>query len=168
MLCGFSTSCDFLVLALGGYFFFFAFAGASYFYFFRWKRELYYPTTLGNDLSSQIRVEIGIAARSIPIMAILMAPFTLAVQLGYTRVYRNVEDYGWPYLFISIVLFLLLTDMMILSFTAVFILRGSIRTFTSPTTLIDSRPPFLHTPSILLWLGPGRTVLPSYLFPSNS
>jgi lathosterol oxidase len=105
----------YIMLVVGGYFFYFFFSGLSFFYFFRWKRDTYYPTTLPEDLNKQIGVEIGIAVRSIPVMSILMAPFSMLVQRGHTRVYHHVHDMpgGWLYLIFSIFAFLFLTDMMI-------------------------------------------------------
>lgn len=46
-------------------------------------------------------------------MAILMTPFPVLVAKGYSKVYSNIDDYGWGYLLCSIPLFLFCTDMMI-------------------------------------------------------
>jgi len=104
---------NYLLLWLGGMFFYLVFATGSYCYFYRWKRHIYYPATLPEDIHVQIRTEIGIALRSMPFMAVLMTPFPIVGQLGYGRMYSKVSDYGWVYLFLSIPLFLVLTDLVI-------------------------------------------------------
>jgi len=97
----------------GGIVFYFSIAGSSYYYFFRWKRAQYYPSTLPNDLTEQVRVEIGIAMRSLPVMALAFSPFTFGVTRGWSKMYHSVDDYGWPYLIFSVFLFLFITDFMI-------------------------------------------------------
>ncbi len=69
----------YLILAVGAVFFYLSFATFSYLFFFRWRREKYYPETLGHDLSRQIKTEINIALTSLPFMAILMTPFPVMV-----------------------------------------------------------------------------------------
>jgi len=103
----------YLILAGGAVVFYLGFSTFSYLFFFRWRRAKFYPETLGEDLSDQIKTEIKIALTSLPFMAILMAPFPVMVARGYSRVYKNVDDYGWGYLLFSIPLFLFCTDMMI-------------------------------------------------------
>ena len=77
-------------------------------------QETSYKTdTLGEDLHKQIRTELRIAFGSIPFMSILMTPFPVLVAKGYSKVYHNVDDYGWGYLLFSIPLFLFCTDMAI-------------------------------------------------------
>ncbi len=58
----------------------------------------------------QIQNEIWTSIWSMCIMASMTAPIEVAVVYGYARVYHNVDDYGWPYLLLSIVLFLVFTD----------------------------------------------------------
>jgi len=102
-----------LEACIGGLIFYFAFASLSYYFFFRWNRDNYYPTTLPEDLTEQIKVEIGIAIRSLPRMAVLFAPFTYGVTRGWSKMYYSVDEYGWLYLGSSVFMFLFLTDGMI-------------------------------------------------------
>eukprot|EP01125_Pyxidicula_operculata_P019079 TRINITY_DN6895_c0_g1_i1.p1 TRINITY_DN6895_c0_g1~~TRINITY_DN6895_c0_g1_i1.p1 ORF type:complete len:292 (+),score=42.25 TRINITY_DN6895_c0_g1_i1:35-910(+) len=101
------------VLYIGAVLFYFAFAGFSYYLFFVWKKSTYYPDTLGNDLKDQINTEIGIAMRSFPVMAVLFTPFAFGVSRGWSKIYYNVDDFGWTYLILSVPLFLFVTDFMI-------------------------------------------------------
>eukprot|EP01101_Sappina_pedata_P003164 TRINITY_DN13391_c0_g1_i1.p1 TRINITY_DN13391_c0_g1~~TRINITY_DN13391_c0_g1_i1.p1 ORF type:complete len:298 (-),score=92.58 TRINITY_DN13391_c0_g1_i1:81-920(-) len=101
---------NYLLHYLGAVFFYFAFASASFFLLFRWNKDRFYPDTLPEDLSKQIRTEIGIAMESFPLMAVLITPFPVLLQLGYGKVYYSVDDYGWLYLFLSIPLFIITTD----------------------------------------------------------
>jgi len=61
----------------------------------------------------QVINEIFTSVWSLAIMAGMTAPFEIAVMYGYGRVYHNISDYGWGYLLISPLLFLLFTDSMI-------------------------------------------------------
>jgi len=97
----------------GAVFFYLSISSMSYYYYYRLNRDRYYPATLPKDLTPQIRVEIGIAMRSFPIMAIAFSPFTFGVTRGWSKMYYNVEDYGWTYLVFSVVLFLIVTDCVI-------------------------------------------------------
>eukprot|EP01128_Nolandella_sp_AFSM9_P011596 TRINITY_DN838_c0_g1_i1.p1 TRINITY_DN838_c0_g1~~TRINITY_DN838_c0_g1_i1.p1 ORF type:complete len:293 (+),score=45.59 TRINITY_DN838_c0_g1_i1:266-1144(+) len=102
-----------LLLATGGVFFYFFFASLSYFVSFVWNKEQYYPQTLKQNLDDQISVETGIAFRNLPIMAIFFVPFLYGTIHGYSRMYYNVDDYGWGYLLASIPFFFFFTDFMI-------------------------------------------------------
>ncbi|KAI9139909.1 putative C-5 sterol desaturase, partial [Paraphysoderma sedebokerense] len=93
---------------IGGYFFYFFFASLSY-YFIYDRSQMAHPKFLKN----QIRKEIMVACKSIPIMSVIMTGPALVEVRGYSRAYRNVDEYGWGYFFLSIVLFLLFTDMCI-------------------------------------------------------
>jgi len=101
---------NYIVLAIGAVFFYLSFATASFMYFFNWRKETFYPDTLPKDLSEQVKTEIGIALRSLPFMAIPMAPFPTLLQMGYGKLYYDINDYGWGYVPISLFLFLIVTD----------------------------------------------------------
>jgi len=98
---------------LGAIFFYFSCATLSYWFFFRYRRAIYYPSTLPEDLTEQITTEIGIAMRSFPVMALFFSPFTFGVSRGWSKMYYSVDQYGWGYLILSVVLFLIITDFMI-------------------------------------------------------
>jgi Delta7-sterol 5-desaturase len=61
-------------------------------------------------LKNQIRREMWLSITSFPITAIVTIPWFLFELKGYSKLYYNVEDYGWPYLLFSLVWFILFTD----------------------------------------------------------
>ncbi|KAF7798739.1 hypothetical protein EIP86_009964 [Pleurotus ostreatoroseus] len=61
-------------------------------------------------LKDQVRLEIICSLKAFPAMAVLMLPFFMAEINGYSKMYKDVNDYGWGYLVFSIVLFLIFTD----------------------------------------------------------
>jgi len=101
------------LLVAGAYLFYLSCASLSYAFFFRWKADKFFPPTIRGNLNKQIRTEIYIALSSLPLMGLLMAPFPVLVHLGYSRVYKNVDDYGWTYVVFCVPLFLFVSDMMI-------------------------------------------------------
>uniref|UniRef100_A0A6B2LDP0 Fatty acid hydroxylase domain-containing protein n=1 Tax=Arcella intermedia TaxID=1963864 RepID=A0A6B2LDP0_9EUKA len=107
-----------MVNYIGAVFFYFTLASASYYLFFVWKKERFYPATSmmtrdPKELARQVRTEIGIAMRSFPVMSVAFSPFTFGVTRGWSKMYHDVGDYGWGYFFLSIILFLVVTDCMI-------------------------------------------------------
>jgi lathosterol oxidase len=40
----------------------------------------------------------------------MVAPMELIMMNGYGQIYHNIDDYGWAYLFLSPILFLIFTD----------------------------------------------------------
>ncbi|KAJ1909179.1 c-5 sterol desaturase [Tieghemiomyces parasiticus] len=61
-------------------------------------------------LKNQIRQEIQAATKAFLPMTLLTVPWFILEIRGYSRVYDSVATYGWPYFFLSILLFLLFTD----------------------------------------------------------
>lgn len=62
---------------------------------------------------AQIREEIFTSLWSMFIMSGLTAPFELMFMYGYGKTYDNVSDYGWWFLPLSLVGFLMFTDTLI-------------------------------------------------------
>eukprot|EP01094_Clydonella_sp_ATCC50884_P002608 TRINITY_DN1198_c0_g1_i7.p3 TRINITY_DN1198_c0_g1~~TRINITY_DN1198_c0_g1_i7.p3 ORF type:complete len:275 (+),score=95.38 TRINITY_DN1198_c0_g1_i7:310-1134(+) len=58
----------------------------------------------------QIEREVLVSLKGMPLIALLTAPIYFAEWAGLTRIYHNVNEYGWPYFFFSIALFLAFTD----------------------------------------------------------
>ena len=87
---------------------YFVFASLSYYFVFD-------PTYLNHPkfLANQIRKEIALTMYSLPQMAILTAPWFLAEVRGYSKLYLDVEDYGWWYMIFQFPLFLVFTDCLI-------------------------------------------------------
>ncbi|KAJ3034538.1 c-5 sterol desaturase [Rhizophlyctis rosea] len=82
------------IIALGGslllYFFFSAVA-----YYFLFDHDLMkHPKFLKN----QIRREIALSVQSLPLTAVVTVPWFFFEVRGYSKLYRNVDDYGWGYL----------------------------------------------------------------------
>ncbi|KAH9593431.1 Fatty acid hydroxylase [Trypanosoma melophagium] len=106
------------ILTTGGILLYLTFASISTFIFFFEFEATYFPRTIDKgdhkaELWRQMRHEIFIAVASIPFMAVLMAPASVLVHRGYSKIYYNVEDYGWMYLFSSVLFFFLFTDCLV-------------------------------------------------------
>ncbi|KAL1923474.1 uncharacterized protein VTP21DRAFT_8454 [Calcarisporiella thermophila] len=61
-------------------------------------------------LKGQVRKEIALACSSIPFLSLYTVPWFLFEVRGYSKLYTNVDDYGWPYLLFSVFAFLAFTD----------------------------------------------------------
>lgn len=62
---------------------------------------------------SELKREIALSVKSMIVMTAFSTPAEVLIQLGYSKTYTNVEDYGWTYLLLSPVLFLLFSDCII-------------------------------------------------------
>jgi len=93
------------VMTFGGFLMYLSFAALSYFLMFDKKNELD-PRFLKN----QVAKEIGLSLASIPFMGVLTTPLILGEIYGYSKCYDRVEEYGLPFLILSIFTFLLFTD----------------------------------------------------------
>ncbi|ORX93531.1 hypothetical protein K493DRAFT_262293 [Basidiobolus meristosporus CBS 931.73] len=99
-------SCSLLCISgFGAYAIYMIFSTISFYLFFD-KNLMKHPRFLKN----QIQQEIKMATDSIPTMALLTVPVFLLEVRGYSQLYENVEEHGWPYLFLSVFAFLFATD----------------------------------------------------------
>ncbi|KAI0833274.1 hypothetical protein BC628DRAFT_1414101 [Trametes gibbosa] len=87
---------------------YFLFAGLSYQYIFD-HEMMKHPRFLKN----QVKLEIQMSMQAFPGMILLTLPWFLAEVRGYSKMYDNVDEYGWLYLVASIFLFLVFTDYLI-------------------------------------------------------
>ncbi|MBX3274598.1 MAG: sterol desaturase family protein [Sandaracinaceae bacterium] len=101
----------FLGLVVGGLTFYGLLSTLSYFYFFRWRKERYHPRYVEDPV--QIKSALSWSAVSLLGNAVLTTPFHLAVAYGWSEVYYDVSDFGWPWLFASIGIYLAVTETMI-------------------------------------------------------
>ncbi|XJO73859.1 hypothetical protein BDV3_004771 [Batrachochytrium dendrobatidis] len=95
----------FLIEMAGVHLLYFALSSLSY-YFFYDRNLLKHPKFLKN----QIRREIYLSVTSFPITSIVTVPWFLFEVRGYSKLYYNVQDYGWPYFALSIFMFIMFTD----------------------------------------------------------
>ncbi|KZV90574.1 hypothetical protein EXIGLDRAFT_720267 [Exidia glandulosa HHB12029] len=84
---------------------YFLFATASYYFIFD-HQMMRHPRFLKN----QVKLEIQSALRAFPGITLLTLPWFLGEVRGYSRLYENVDEYGWAYLVFSLVFFLVFTD----------------------------------------------------------
>ena len=61
-------------------------------------------------LKNQIAREIWLSVSSFPLTGIVTVPWLLFEVRGYSKLYSNIDDYGWPYFIFSIFWFILFTD----------------------------------------------------------
>lgn len=76
---------------------YFTVSGMSYLFIFDHK-IMKHPKFLKN----QIRQEICMSLWAIPNICVLSVPWVLAEVRGYSRLYENVEEYGWTWLVLSL------------------------------------------------------------------
>ncbi|TFK40155.1 C5-sterol desaturase [Crucibulum laeve] len=84
---------------------YFIFAGLSYKYIFN-HDMMRHPRFLKN----QVKLEIQSSLRAFPSLLILMLPLFQAEVMGYSKLYKGLDTYGYTYLFLSVPMFLLFTD----------------------------------------------------------
>lgn len=85
---------------IGIHILYFVFASLSYFFIFN-HEMMKHPRFLKN----QVRQEIVCCLKAFPGMMLLTLPWFLAEVRGYSMLYENVEDYGWPYFLFSVFLY---------------------------------------------------------------
>jgi Delta7-sterol 5-desaturase len=104
----FTTLALFVIVTLR-YFFF---AGASYLVCYRWLRERWRERKIQPELPERqaLHAEIGWSVASGLIFAVAGAAVFYAWQGGWTRIYVNVSDRGWTYLFASLGLVMLVHE----------------------------------------------------------
>ncbi|KAG2110889.1 C5-sterol desaturase [Suillus discolor] len=94
-----------VITLLGIHFLYFLFAWLSYKFIF--NHEM---TRHPRFLENQVKQEIQCSLRAFPAMTLLTLPWFQAEVMGYSKLYDNVEDYGWAYFVLSVPFFLLFTD----------------------------------------------------------
>lgn len=82
---------------IGIHLLYFIFATAAYYLIFN-HDMMKHPRFLKN----QVRLEIICSLKAFPGMMALTMPWFLGEVRGYSKLYDNVEDYGWGYFFLSI------------------------------------------------------------------
>ncbi|EMD34157.1 hypothetical protein CERSUDRAFT_76271 [Gelatoporia subvermispora B] len=95
----------FMLTLIGIHLLYFIFAYLSYKFIFN-HEMMKHP----RFLKDQIKQEIHSSLQAFPGMTLLTLPWFLGEVNGYTKLYDNVDEYGWGYFFLSIPLFLVFTD----------------------------------------------------------
>ncbi|KAF8549815.1 hypothetical protein OG21DRAFT_1420709 [Imleria badia] len=84
---------------------YFTFATLSYLFIFN-HDLMRHPRFFKN----QIRFEILTSLKTIPLATLLMLPWFQAELMGYSLMYDNVSEYGWPYFVFSFIISLVFND----------------------------------------------------------
>lgn len=109
-----------VISLVGVHLLYFLFAWLSYTFIFNHDMKRH-PRFLEN----QIKLEIQSSLKAFPVMTLLTLPWFQAEVMGYSKLYDNVEDYGWTYfvltvplsvLFVSIVNFAHIIIVIFISF----------------------------------------------------
>ncbi|KAF4571169.1 c-5 sterol desaturase [Pleurotus pulmonarius] len=87
---------------------YFLFAWLSYRFVFN-HEMMKHPRFLKN----QVKLEIQSSLKAFPGMILLTLPWFQGEVMGYSRLYDDVEEYGWGFLVASVPLYLLFTDYLI-------------------------------------------------------
>lgn len=79
------------------------FAGLAYLVFYVWKRRDWFYKKIQQKYPEQRRIiyEIRYSLTTFAIIAVLITILTVLTKNGYTRLYTDIAEYGWPYFFIS-------------------------------------------------------------------
>lgn len=98
-------------LYLGSLAMYLAFASFDYFVYFK----LLGRRVLGPDYEKpvELRREITMSVKSLVVMSGLSTPPEVAVQMGYGKVYTDPSEYGYAYLVLSPLLFIVFSDFII-------------------------------------------------------
>jgi lathosterol oxidase len=97
-----------IITQIGATSLYWIFSALSYYFIFDRRLE-YHPRFLKN----QIRQEIVSSMRAVPFINILTLPFFLAEVRGKSLLYTHVSDYGWAWMGVSTVLFMIWNDFFI-------------------------------------------------------
>jgi len=97
-----------VVTLIGIHLLYFIFAGLSFRYIFN-HDMMRHPRFLKN----QIKLEILCSVKAFPGMMLLTLPWFQAEVMGLSRLYDDVSEYGWFYLFFSVPFFLVFTDYLV-------------------------------------------------------
>ncbi|KAL1837673.1 hypothetical protein VTJ49DRAFT_3523 [Mycothermus thermophilus] len=97
-----------IITQIGATSIYWIFSALSYYFIFDRRLE-YHPRFLKN----QVRQEIISSMRAVPWINIMTLPFFLAEVRGKSLLYTRVEDYGWTWMVISTILFMIWNDFMI-------------------------------------------------------
>lgn len=101
----------FLVFAGGGMLYFFSLASISYFLYFKKFKSRYHPTYEldRTEMKSAIKwVIIGIVGNGL-----LMLPIHLLIAKNYSKMYYDVADHGWAWMFGQVAVLLVFTETLI-------------------------------------------------------
>lgn len=101
----------FLFLTITGYTFYLVMAIVSYLVFFRWKRRRFNPDYVPDWAENKKALKL--AFFSIMGNAVVTAPIHVLIATGYSRVYFDVDDYGWGWLLLTIPMMLLVTETLV-------------------------------------------------------
>lgn len=101
----------FVALTVFGYLYFLLLAGTSYLLFFVWKRGIFHPTYRADR--AEIRRSLKWSFYSVSGNVVLMMPVHLLIAGGYSKIYWDIDDYGWPWLLGQTVLILIVTETLI-------------------------------------------------------
>lgn len=94
-----------LITQLGASTLYLLFSGLSYHWFFDRRLELH-PKFLKN----QVRQEIRMSLTAIPFINIMTLPWFLAEVRGYSLLYSDIQSYGWGWLLVSSLLYMVFND----------------------------------------------------------
>jgi lathosterol oxidase len=94
-----------IIAGLGAASLYFIFASLSYFLLYDRRLE-HHPRFLQNQISKEIRSSLI----AIPFIDIFTLPFFLGEVRGKSLLYSNIDEYGWSWLLVSTILYLLWND----------------------------------------------------------
>lgn len=96
------------ITQIGATMMYWIFSAFSYYFIFDRRLE-YHPRFLKN----QVYLEIQSSMKAVPWINIMTLPFFLAEVRGKSFLYTDVQDYGWAWMGISTVLFMVWNDFLI-------------------------------------------------------
>lgn len=97
-----------VITQIGATSLYWVFSALSYYFVFDRRLE-YHPRFLKN----QVRQEIISSMTAVPFINVLTLPFFLAEVRGHSLLYTSIDEYGWSWIAISTVLFMIWNDFMI-------------------------------------------------------
>ncbi|MCB1144196.1 MAG: sterol desaturase family protein [Leptospiraceae bacterium] len=88
------------------------FAGLAYTFFWVWKKKKFQPYRIQKKFPSRasILTEFKYSASTFLIFSLVGVGIFIGKQMGWTRIYNDVSEYGWGYLVFSLIATILIHD----------------------------------------------------------
>ena len=97
-----------IITQIGASGLYWVFSALSYYFIFDRRLE-HHPRFLKN----QIRQEIVASMWAVPFINVLTVPFFLAEVRGKSLLYTNIDEYGWTWMVVSTIIFMIWNDFLI-------------------------------------------------------
>ncbi|KAL0479058.1 delta7-sterol 5-desaturase [Acrasis kona] len=96
--------------AIAAYLLYFIFCSLSYYIFFMRYKEYYRPDSQPQPFKGQVQAEITMTIWTVPVIALMTAPWLVAEMRGYSKLYLYDPTVSWWTVAATVVWFIVFTD----------------------------------------------------------